>query len=87
MQNCIGQLDRARSAVTCHTNDVIQDVTEKYWMSLLVKNMQSHVPRAIWSFSALIKCAHAIFQISDRSQTLYKTVCITSWTECNFIQQ
>ena len=52
MQNCIGQLDRARSAVTCHTNDVIQDVTEKYWMSLLVKNMQSHVPRAIWSFSA-----------------------------------
>jgi len=32
-QNCIGQLDRARSVVTCHTNDVIQDVTEKYWMS------------------------------------------------------
>ena len=31
-QNCIGQLDRAQSAVTCHTNDVIQDVTEKYWM-------------------------------------------------------
>jgi len=28
----------------------------------------------------------AIFQISDRSQTLYKTVCITSWTECSFIQ-
>ena len=24
-QNCIGQLDRAWSAVTCHTNDVIQD--------------------------------------------------------------
>ena len=37
-------------------------------------------------FFALIKCAHAIFQISDRSQTLYKTVCITSWAECNFIQ-
>jgi len=26
-------LDRAQSAVTCHTNDVIQDVTEKYWLS------------------------------------------------------
>ena len=45
------------------------------------------MPRAISSFFALlIKCARAIFQISDRSQTLYKTVCITSWTECNFIQ-
>ena len=42
--------------------------------------------RAVSSFFALIKCARAIFQISDRSQTLYKTVCITSWTECNFIQ-
>ena len=21
------------SAVTCHTNDVIEDITEKYWMS------------------------------------------------------
>ena len=30
---CTGQLDRVRSAVTCHTNDVSQDVTEKYWMS------------------------------------------------------
>ena len=44
------------------------------------------MPRAVSSFFAVIKCAHAIFQISDRSQTLYKTVCITSWTECNFIQ-
>ena len=31
------------------------------------------MPRAISSFFALIKCAHVIFQISDRSQTLYKT--------------
>ena len=44
------------------------------------------MPRAISSFFALIKCAHALFQISDRSQTLYKRVCITSWTKCNFIQ-
>ena len=44
------------------------------------------MPCAISSFFALIKCAHAIFQISDRSQTLYRTVCITSWTECNIIQ-
>ena len=49
------------------------------------------MPRAISSFIslfffALIKCARAIFQISDRSQTLCKTVCITSWTERNFIQ-
>jgi len=44
------------------------------------------MPRAVSSFCALIKCARAIFQISDRSQTLYKTICITSWTECNFIQ-
>ena len=44
------------------------------------------MPRALSSFFALIKCARAIFQTSDRSQTLYTTVCITSWTECNFIQ-
>jgi len=34
----------------------------------------------------VIKCDRAIFQISNRIQTQYKTVCITSWTECNFIQ-
>ena len=44
------------------------------------------MPRAVSSVFALIKCARALFQISDRSQTLYKTVCITSWTKCNFIQ-
>ena len=27
---------RRTIAVTCHTSDVIQDVTEKYWMSHLV---------------------------------------------------
>jgi len=44
------------------------------------------MPRSASSFFALIKFARAIFQISDRSQKLYTTVCITSWTECNFIQ-